>query len=86
MGVATITIQIDDQAAQFYESTSEDKRVRLRRLISFLVQEFAESKPQSLRALMDGMSREAEAKGFTPEILKSFLNDNKYTFEDASLV
>ncbi|MCB0123155.1 MAG: hypothetical protein KDE58_12960 [Caldilineaceae bacterium] len=75
MGVATITIQVDDQAAQVYESTSEDKRVRLRRLISFLVQEFAESTPESLLTLMDGMSREAEAKGLTPEILEMLLED-----------
>ncbi len=77
MAVATINIQVDDRAAQLYQSTPEDKRVRLRKLIGYLVEEFAESTPQTLLSLMDEMSREAEAKGLTPEILASILNNDE---------
>lgn len=73
MALATITVQLDDRAAQIYHATSERKRIQLRKLISFLVQEFAESTPESLLALMDEMSNEAEAKGLAPELLESLL-------------
>lgn len=77
MPVATISIQVDSRTAQLYEATPEDKRARLRKLIGVLVTEFAESTPQSLLALMDEMSREAETNGLTPEILELILNDDE---------
>ena len=70
MTLATITVQLDDRAAQLYQLTPERKRIQLRKLIGFLVQEFAESTPESLLTLMDEMSSEAEAKGLAPEILE----------------
>jgi len=77
MPVASINIQLDDKSAQLYETTSEEKREQLRKLISFMVREFAESTPHSLLSLMDEMSREAEAKGLTPEILGTILSDDE---------
>lgn len=77
MTLATISIQVDDKAAQIYETVSESKRLRLRKLISFLVEEFAESTPEALLSLMDEMSDEAEAKGLTPEILEALLNEDE---------
>ncbi|MBK6711954.1 MAG: hypothetical protein IPG51_16715 [Chloroflexi bacterium] len=75
MGVATIRIQLDNKIARAYESTSSEQRERLQQLIGFMLQEFAESTPQSLLSLMDDMSQEAAARGLTPEILDSLLED-----------
>lgn len=75
MGVATIRIQLDNKIARAYESTSSEQRERLQQLIGFMLQEFAESTPQSLLSLMDDMSQEAAAHGLTPEILDSLLED-----------
>ncbi|MCA9872069.1 MAG: hypothetical protein H6659_04815 [Ardenticatenaceae bacterium] len=75
MGVATIRIQLDNKTARAYESSSQEQRERLQQLIGFMLQEFAESTPQSLLSLMDDMSQEAAAHGLTPEILDSLLQD-----------
>jgi hypothetical protein len=75
MGVATIRIQLDNKIARAYESTSSEQRERLQQLIGFMLQEFAESTPQSLLSLMDDISQEAAAHGLTPEILDSLLED-----------
>ena len=77
MAFATISIQLNDRAAQLYEVAPEEKQQSLQQLISYLVQEFAESTPQSLLLLMNEMSREAESKGLTPKILESILNDDE---------
>ena len=75
MGVATIRIKLDNKTARAYESSSQEQRERLQQLIGFMLQEFAESTPQSLLSLMDDMSQEAAAHGLTPEILDSLLQD-----------
>jgi hypothetical protein len=75
MKTSTISILIDDKAAQLYEAAPAEKREQLRQLISYLVEEFADSTPASLFALMDEMSREASEKGLTSEILDSILRD-----------
>ncbi len=75
MGIATIRIQLDNKTARAYESSSQEQRERLQQLIGFMLQEFAESTPQSLLSLMDDISQEAAARGLTPEILDSLLED-----------
>jgi hypothetical protein len=75
MSVATIQIQLDNKTAQAYQSTPEDRRERLQKLISVMLREFTETTPHSLLLLMDDMSREAKARGLTPEILDSILKD-----------
>lgn len=75
MTVATIRVPLDDQTAYAYETTSPEKQALLNQMIGYLVQQFVDSTPESLFALMDEMSREAAANGLTPEILESILND-----------
>ena len=77
MAIATINIQVNDRIAQLYTASTEAKQARLRKLIAYLVQEFAESTPQSLLASMDEMSREAAANGLTSEILASILHEDE---------
>ncbi|MBK8045960.1 MAG: hypothetical protein IPK16_01780 [Anaerolineales bacterium] len=75
MTTSTIRVQIDDKAARLFAAAPADRRARLGLLIGYLVEQFAESTPASLFALMDEMSSEARARGLTPEILDSILRD-----------
>ena len=75
MSVTTISIQLDERAAEAYRDVPIERREWLRILINLLVQEFGKYSPQSLLALMDEMSQEAKANGLTPEILEALLAD-----------
>ena len=75
MSVTTISIQLDDSAAEAYHLAPIEQREWLRLLVNLLVQEFAKYTPQSLLAVMDQMSQEAKARGLTPEVLESLLAD-----------
>ena len=75
MTIATIRIQVDDTAAQAFETTSAEKREQLRHLIGDLIEHFAQSTPASLLALMDEMSQDAAARGLTPARLEAILSD-----------
>lgn len=75
MTVANIQVHLQDDVAEAYNATSEQRRTGLSRLLGFLIQEFVESTPESLLSLMDEMSQEAETNGLTDEVLQSILND-----------
>ena len=75
MSVATISIPLEGKAAEAYRLAPLEKREWLEALVNLLVREFAKYSPQSLLTVMNEMSREAQAKGLTPEILESLLAD-----------
>jgi len=75
MGMHTISIQLNDTAAEAYRLAPVEKREWLQMLVNLLLQEFARYSPGSLLTSMDEMSREAQANGLTPEILASLLDD-----------
>lgn len=76
MSVATIQIQVDDKIVKAYETAPEARRQQLQALIGTMLQDFAETTPQSLLSLMDDMGREAKANGLTPDILDALLQDD----------
>jgi hypothetical protein len=76
MSVATIQVQVDDNIVKAYETAPEERRQQLQALFGTLLQDFAETTPRSLLSLMDDMSREAKARGLTPDILDSLLQDD----------
>jgi hypothetical protein len=75
MGVTTISIPLEAQAAEAYRLAPLEKREWLEMLVNLLVREFVKYSPQSLLALMNEMSREAQANGLTPALLESLLAD-----------
>jgi len=75
MTIATLRVPLDDRTAQALQTTSLEKQALLYQMIGYLVQQFVDSTPESLFALMDDMSREAKANGLMPEILESLLRD-----------
>lgn len=75
MTIATLRVPLDERTAQALQSTSPEKQALLQQMLGYVVEQFVESTPESLFALMDEMSQEAKARGLTPEILESILRD-----------
>ena len=75
MTISTVRVQIDDRAAKLFASAPADRRAQLSLLIGDLIEQFANSTPATLFALMDEMSREASQNGMTLEILDGILGD-----------
>ena len=73
MQTEEITIRVDPQAAQAYRSANEQDRRKFDLLLSMRLHEAA--RPEgSLEELMRDISRRAQARGLTPEIVESILN------------
>ena len=75
MGTANITIKVDEAAAQAFSSASPEEQRKLQLLLSLRLQELTASPGRTLPEVMDDISREAEAKGLTPEILETLLSE-----------
>lgn len=74
MSVATVTIELDEKAAEVYTEASLEQRQKIQMLIGMLLRHF-ESSPQSLLALMSEISDNAQKRGLTPEILEQILSE-----------
>ncbi|REJ89238.1 MAG: hypothetical protein DWQ34_15670 [Planctomycetota bacterium] len=74
MAVEEITIRVDPEVAQAYRAASEEDRRKLELLISLRLKDATRSR-QSLEALMNEISRNAQERGLTPEILEDILGD-----------
>jgi hypothetical protein len=75
MVMQEITIRVAPDAAAVYLSASEQERRKLDALLSLRLTEAAlHSRP--LREVIRDASREAQAKGLTPEILQEILDGN----------
>ena len=68
-----ITVSVDPDLAAVYRSASDDERRKLDLLINLRLREATESKT-SLHTIMEEISREAQHRGLTPEILQSILD------------
>lgn len=75
MSVTTMSIPLEGKAAEVYRLVPLEKREWLEMLVNLVVREFAQYSPQSLLALMNEMSREAQANGLTAERLEALLDD-----------
>ena len=75
MTIANITIPLDQQTARIYTGPSAENKKKLWLLLGLWLREFAVA-PRSLDVIMDQISDRAQARGLTPEILESLLNEN----------
>lgn len=69
-----ITIQVDEEAAKAFNSSSEARRRNFETLFSRWLKDSAEV--PSLLEMMDKISRTAREKGLTEEKLKELLADD----------
>lgn len=70
----TITVAVDSEVAEKYRSASDMDRRRMDLLInSYLLRMMGPRR--SLQEVMDELSRKAQERGLTPEILQSILDE-----------
>ncbi|MFM5887420.1 MAG: hypothetical protein ACKOQS_03875, partial [Dolichospermum sp.] len=74
MEVREIKIRVDAESAKIYESAMVTDRQKLDALLSLRLKEFAR-KRRPLETIMSDISRKAQARGLTPEILNSLLSE-----------
>lgn len=74
MNAEPITIQVDPEAALAYRSVSDQERRKLDLLLSLRLREV--TRPgASLEDVMDDISRNAQERGLTPDILQAMLDE-----------
>ena len=72
--MATVNIPLDDETAKIYQKAPSADKKKMQLLLSLWLREF--EKPSiTLDKLMDDVSRKAQERGLTPEILDSILYD-----------
>ena len=69
-----ITVSVDSDVARAYRSASDSERRKLDLLINLHLRDVTES-GKSLRKTMSEISRKAQRRGLTPEILQSILDE-----------
>jgi hypothetical protein len=74
MQTEEITIRVDLEAARAYRAASEEERRKLDLLLSLRLHDALNSSG-SLQDVMRGLSRKAQERGLTPEILESILRE-----------
>jgi len=74
MGKETITIRVSPEAARVYKTATVEQQRKLGVLLSLRLTEVART-ARPLEEIMEEISREAQARGLTPEILESLLNE-----------
>jgi len=74
MEVREIKIRVDAESAKIYESAIFADRQKLDAMLSLRLKEFAR-KRRPLEAVMSDISRKAQSRGLTPEILSSLLSE-----------
>lgn len=74
METQAITIRVSPEAARVYNTATAEQQRKLEVLLSLKLTEVARA-PRALENVMDEISRKAQARGLTPEILESLLNE-----------
>jgi hypothetical protein len=75
MTTATISIEVDSDAARAFSEASAEERRKLELLLALRLRELTSSPIRPLREIMDDIGAKAEALGLTPEILDSLLHE-----------
>jgi hypothetical protein len=68
-----ITIQVEPEIAKAYREAEPEKQQKIQIFLNIMLQKAVSQKP--LLDIMEEASQQAIAKGMTPEILESILND-----------
>lgn len=74
MNKKIITIPVTIEAAQIFETASEEQQRKLGALFSLQLSEIARQK-RTLEEVMSDISDKAQERGLTPEILESLLHE-----------
>jgi hypothetical protein len=69
----TITIPLDPQTAQTYNSASAEEKRKMQALLGLWLRELVGGEQRSLQQILDETGRKARDRGLTPEMLESLL-------------
>jgi hypothetical protein len=75
MATDTIQFTVDKQTAEAFRSVPEEERIFLRDVITSWLRGSCSTTVRSLSEITADASREAQARGLTPEILEEILRD-----------
>lgn len=73
MQTETIALEVETNIARIYNDAPKQDKEKLQALFGVWLKEYSESDVASLKATMDEISRNAESRGLTPEILDELL-------------
>ena len=73
--MTTITLEVLSEIAEAYEISSPEEKQQIQYLITLLLKREDENDLEFLRKIMDEISDRAIARGLTPEILESIINE-----------
>ena len=77
MATTPITIEVDAEAAEAYAAATPEDRKKIQLLLSLRLRDIALKPRRSLEEIMDEMGEYAAARGMTPEILESILDERE---------
>ena len=75
MSTEVISVEVDSEAARVFNSASAEEREKLQVLFGIWLKEFAKADMASLKETMDEISRKAQSRGLTPEVLEATLEN-----------
>lgn len=75
MATANILIEVDEAAARAFAEASPEEQQKLQLLLNLRLQELTATPGRTLQEVMDDISRAAETRGLTPEILETLLRE-----------
>jgi hypothetical protein len=70
-----ITLEVDSEAARVFRSAPTEEQEKLQVLLGIWLKEYARADGSSLKETMNDISRKAQSRGLTPEILESILKE-----------
>ncbi len=71
----TIAFEVESEVARFYNDAPQNDRQKLQALFGKWLKHYAEADIDSLKRTMDEMTRNAQSRGLTPDILDSLLSE-----------
>lgn len=75
MSTEITSIQVEPDIADAYNSASQQDQKKIQLLMGLWLRELTTQPSMSLTEVMDMISDRAQARGLTPEILESILNE-----------
>ena len=75
MSTDITSIQVEPDIANAYNAASQEDRKKIQLLMGLWLRELSTQPNMSLTEVMDLISDRAQARGLTPEILESILNE-----------
>ena len=74
METKTISIRVSPEAARAYEAAPDEQKRKLDALLSLKLSEAVQAR-RPLEEIMSEISRQAQARGLTPEMLQAILDE-----------